>query len=193
MEQRKPLMEQARGAAAMPQEEEGSGQFERPDIEEFIPEEAKDAVARVVAAGIKLMTSPQMRDDVQQEIERDAPMPQKLAEATTGLMLTLDKQSQGGIPMAALFPSAMELLGEAAEVMTAAGQSVTQADYNEAAQMMFVMIGKRVGATEEQMMGAAEQALGQGGAQEGAEPSPGGEDEPPEQEEPPAEEEESMT
>lgn len=193
MDERKPLMAQARSAAAMPQDEQSSGDFERPDIEAFIPEEAKDAVARVVAAGIKLMTSPQMRDDVQQEIQREAPMPQKLAEATTGLMLTLDKQSQGGIPVAAMFPAAMELLGEAAEVMVAAGQPVTQADYNEAAQMMFVMIGKRMGATEEQMMGAAEQAIGQGGAQEGAEPSPGGEDEPPEQEEPPAEEEEAMT
>lgn len=185
MEERMPLMAQARSAAAMPQEEQTGGDFERPDIEGFIPEEAKDAVARVVAAGIKYMTSPQMRDDVQQEIQRDVPMPQKLAEATTGLMLSLDKQSQGGIPMAAMFPAAMELLGEAAEVMVAAGQPVTQADYNEAAQMMFVMIGKRVGATEEQMMGAAEQALGQGGAAE-----EGGS---PEQEEPPAEEEETMT
>lgn len=136
--------------------------FKRPDIGQFVPEEAKDAVARVVAAGQKLMFSPAMRDELDAEVQRDTPPAQKMAEAVTGLVLVLDKQSKGGIPVPAIFPAAMELLGEAADVLIAAGQPVDQAAYNEAAQRLFVLLGRKMGATDEQLMGAAEQAIGGG-------------------------------
>lgn len=173
------LMQQARSKGAAPTrepEEAQGGAFQRPDIGQFIPEESKDAVARVVAAGMKLMYSPQMREEVQKEIQREAPVGQKLAESVTGLVLTLDQQARGGIPMEAIFPAAMELLGEAAEVLTAAGETVTQADYNDAAQRMFVLIGQKLGATEEQLMGAAEQAVSGGQPAQQA-PAPEGEQE----------------
>lgn len=143
-----------------------SAKFKKPDISGFVPPEARDAVDRVVAAGQKLMYSPDMRQELQAEVQRDAPPAQKMAESVTGLLLTLDKQSQGGIPMAALFPAAMELMGEAAEVLAAAGQPVTQTDYNEAAQQMFVMISRKLGIDDEQIMGAAEQAAGRSSAEE---------------------------
>lgn len=142
-----------------------SAKFKKPDISGFIPPEAKDAVDRVVAAGTKLMYSPDMRQELQAEIDRDVPPAQKMAEAVTGLILTLDKQSQGGIPVQALFPAAMELMGEAAEVLAAAGQPVTQEDYNEAARQMFVLLGRKMGATDEQLMQGAEQIAGQAGGE----------------------------
>lgn len=135
--------------------------FTKPDIEQFIPEQARDAVARVIAAGMKVIYAPGMRDQVRQDIERDVPVPQKLAEATLGLMLTLDQQSKGGIPMEALFPAAMELLGEAAEILSAAGQTVTQEDYNEAARILFVQMGRKLGMNDDQIMQAAGQAVGE--------------------------------
>lgn len=143
-----------------------SAKFQKPDISQFIPPEAKDAVDRVVAAGTKLMYSPDMRQELQAEIERDVPPAQKMAEAVTGLILTLDKQSKGGIPVQALFPAAMELMGEAAEVLAAAGQPVTQEDYNEAARQMFVLIGRKLGASDEQLMQGAEQIAGQAGGEQ---------------------------
>lgn len=136
--------------------------FKRPDIAQFVPADLKDAVARVVAAGHKTIYSPAMREELRAEVARDVPVPQKMAEAIVGLLLTMDKQSQGGLPMGAIFPAAIELLGEAAEILTAAGQSVTQADFNEAAQLVFVLIGKKLGATDEQLMQTAQRAAGAG-------------------------------
>lgn len=153
--------------------------FKKPDVGGFVPPETRDAVNRVVAAGMKLVYAPEAREKLMDEINRDTPVPQKLAEAVTGLMLLLDQKSNGGIPMAAIFPAAMTLLGEAAEILQTAGQAVTQTDYNEAAQMMFVLIGKKLGASDEQLMGAAEQAT-RGGEEEAGAPEE-------EQEEQPAE------
>lgn len=146
--------------------------FKKPDVSQFVPKGMEDAVKRVTAAGFKLMYSPEMREELRGEIERDAPVPQKLAEAIVGLLLVLDKQSQGGIPMGALLPAAMELLGEGAEVLTAAGQPVSQEDFNEAARMVFVLMAKKLGASDDQVMQAARSAV-PGGGQQMAEPDEG--------------------
>lgn len=173
---------------------EKAPKFKRPDMAQFVPPDAKDAVDRVVAAGHRLMYSPDMRDDLQQAVDAQEPVPQKLANNVSGLLLTLDGQARGGIPMAAIFPAAMELLGEAAEVLAAAGQPVTQEDFNEAARALFVVLGRKLGATDEQMMGAAQQATGGAGqAPEGQEPE-GGETQAHEgAESPPEEAQEGMT
>ena len=105
----------ARGAREEPRdddmedmdEREEGGAFKAPDWRPFTPPEHVDAVERIQAAGMKLMYSEGMRDQLRQAVESDAPMHQKLAENTAGLLLTLDKQSQGGIPLPAMFPAGM--------------------------------------------------------------------------------------
>lgn len=146
--------------ALMDQARERSSEFQRPDISQVVPEGMEDAVARVSAAGQKLMYSPQMREELAAEVQRDAPVPKKLAEAVVGLMLTLDSQSRGGIPEAALFPAALDLLGEAVEVLQQAGQPVTMEDYREAARQIFALMGRKLGIPEDQLMGAAAKAAG---------------------------------
>lgn len=158
-----PLMKKAQAAKTAGQH------FKPPSIDEFIPQNMRDTVERIVAAGVRFMYAPQTRDQVKEEIQRDAPVPQKLAEAVLGLMLTLDQQTKGGIPSDALFPAGMKLLGEATEVLGAAGQTVTQEDYNEAARTLFVLMSKKLGMKDEDIMGAAEQAAG-GAGQPGAQP-----------------------
>ncbi len=146
----KPIMDKARERGA----------FKRPDIAALIPKGMEDTVARLAAAGQRLMYSPDMRDELQAEVGRDAPNAQKMAEAVSGLMLTLDAKSKGGIPEAAIFPAALDLLGEAAEVLAASGQAVTQEDYNDAARQVFVLLGRKLGYDDEQLMGAAAQGAG---------------------------------
>lgn len=126
--------------------------FKKPDTAQFTPPAQKDAVERIVAAGMKVMYSPDMRDDVMQAVQSQDPVPQKLAKSVVGLMLMLDSKAKGGLPPEALFPAELELLGEACEVLEAAGQPVTMDDYNMAAQLIFVMTAKKLGATDEQVM-----------------------------------------
>jgi hypothetical protein len=144
--------------------------FKAPDVRQFVPEAQRDAVERIVAAGVKFMYSPQAREQVQQDIARQAPVPQKLAESTLGLMLTLDQQAKGGLPAEAMLPAGMELLGEAGEILSAAGELVTQEDYNEAARMLFVGISRKLGMNDDDILGIAEQAANQA---EGGKVAPG--------------------
>lgn len=160
------LMERAQQRVQEPEQDESQSGFKRPDTAQFVPKDKQDAYARVIAAGQKLMYSPAMRDDLQREIQRDVPVAQKMAEAVTGLMLTMDKQSKGGLPMEVIFPAGLELLSEAASVLIAAGQPVTQEDWNEAARQMFVIMARKFGAKDDDIMGSAEKALGGGGEME---------------------------
>lgn len=150
------------------QEPENKGTFTAPDWRPFTPPELVDTVERVMAAGMKLMYSEGMRDELRQAVQSDAPMPQKLAENAAGLLLMLDNKSQGGIPLQAMFPAGMALLGEAVEVVQAAGQEVGQEDFNDAALLMFAILGKKMGASDEDLMSVAQQAAAGGaGAPQG--------------------------
>lgn len=140
----------------------GGASFKKPDITKFVPPELRDAVERVAAAGMKLMYAPEMRQDLVAAVKSPDPVPKVLSENITGLMLTLDQKSQGGIPQAVIFPAAMELLGEGATVLVNGGREVTQQDFNDAALAMYALIGKKLGGSDEDLMGAAAQSL-QGG------------------------------
>ncbi len=150
-----------------------AGGFKRPDVKAMIPAEQRDVVDRVVAAGMRYLYSPAMREEVMAAIESQEPMPQKLGNNVTGLLLTLDAQTKGGIPQAALLPAGIELLGEAAEVLVASGQTVTQEDFNKAGPVGFSTPAQKMGARQEQIMAAAEQQVSKRGVaaeQSGEEP-----------------------
>lgn len=151
------LMDQARAQRSQPQD---SGALKVPDYRQFTPPEILDDVERIVAAGAKLMYSPELREELHQTVNADMPIDQKLGDSVVGLLLTMDQQAKGGLPAAAIFPAGMGLLGEAAQVLQAAGQKVTQEDFNDAALRMFTIIGKKLGGTDEQIMSAAQQAMG---------------------------------
>ena len=160
------LMQEARSRrAAQPD----ASQAPAPDWQQFTPPELRDAVERIIAAGAKLMYSPEAREELHQAVEADAPVDQKLADNVVGLMLTLDQKAPNGLPVEALFPAGLGLLGEAAQVLAAAGQQVTQDDFNNAALRMYVVIGKKLGGSDDQIMQSVQQAMG-GGAQAAEQP-----------------------
>lgn len=152
--------------------------FQKPNVAALpvvqqLSKEDRDAYQRIVAAGMKLMYAPETREQLMEGIRSKDPIPKKLAENILGLMLILFQKSTGVPPPGALFPAAVELMGEAAEVLVNAGQQVTQEDFHDASILLFTMLGKKLGATDQQLMQGAEQALNQaeGGAQEAA-PAP---------------------
>lgn len=138
---------------------EGGAQFTPKDPKQFVPEEQHDAIDRVVAAGVKLMYAPEMADERMAAVQDQGPMPKRIADNITGLMLTLDQRAKGGIPQEVVFPAAVILTNEAANLLVHAGQTVTQNDYNEALQLEYVQIGKKLGASDDQLMQGAQDAL----------------------------------
>lgn len=151
------------GAEGAADDEAGSSEpFKRPDLSKFIPPDQKDVVDRVVAAGMKIMFSPATRDDLQAAVASQEPCPKVIAENVSGLMLTLDQKSKGGIPQAAIFPAAAELAGEAAELLVQAGKPVTMGEYHDALLAMYGILGRKLGGKPEELMGAAQQSLAGG-------------------------------
>ncbi len=148
-----------RASARTAQANSGEASFTPQDPKAHIPPEQVDAVDRVVAAGLKIMYSPQMADERQQALQSQDPIPKRLADNVTGLMLTLDQQSKGGIPEATIFPAAVILDNEAANMLVHAGQNVTQQDYNESLQILYVQLGKKLGVPDDQLMRGAQDAL----------------------------------
>lgn len=143
--------------------QKGAGaNFTPQDPRKFVPPEQHDAVDRVVAAGIRLMYSPPMAEERQQAIQSQDPVPKKIADNVTGLLLTLDQRAKGGIPQQVIFPAAVILTNEAANLLVHASQSVTQDDYNESLQILYVQLGKKLGASDDQLMQGAQDALAKG-------------------------------
>lgn len=133
--------------------------FQPRDPRQFVPSEQHDAIDRTVAAGMKMLYSSEMADERDAAIKGDEPIPKRLADNVTGLMLVLDGHSKGGIPGPVLFPAAVTLVSECATMLTKAGQTVTQDDYNEALQILYVQIGKKLGASDDELMHGATNAL----------------------------------
>ncbi len=133
--------------------------FEARDPKPFVASEQHDAIDRCVAAGMKLLYSAEMADERQAALQSKEPVPKRLADNITGLMLVLDGHSKGGIPGPVLFPAAVMLVSEAATMLTKGGQQVTQDDYNEALQILYVQIGKKLGASDDELMHGATNAL----------------------------------
>jgi hypothetical protein len=134
--------------------------FKRPNVKAFIPKGQEDAVARVVAAGMKVMYSPEMREEVMAAVQADQPVGMKLGQNVAGLVLTLDQQAPNGIPVEALFPAAGGLLIESADTLQAAGIKVTQEDFDEGMRVALTILAKKMGATDEQIMQEAQKRVG---------------------------------
>lgn len=133
--------------------------FTPKDPREFVPEEQHDAVDRVVAAGMKLMYSPEMADEREAALAAKGPPAPTIADNVTGLMLTLDQKAKGGIPEATIFPAAVMLANEAAQMLVHGGTNVTQDDYNESLQLLYTQLGKKLGISDDQLMQGAQDAL----------------------------------
>ena len=145
--------------AAQQAPQEAAEPFVKPDVSSTVPPELKDAVDRIVAAGMKLMYAPQTRAQLEKAVQSQEPVPKVLAENITGLILMLDSKTKGGLPPEPLFPAAVTLLGDAAEVLSEAGRPVTKDDYENGVRMLYVMLSKKLGASDAQIMDAANKAL----------------------------------
>lgn len=130
-------------ASLLQKAKERAPAFEKPDVAALIPEGQEDAVGRVVAAGLKIAYHPSMRQQLVESVQGEEPVPVKLGDNVAGLMLLMQKRAKGGgIPPAVMLPAAMELLGEAAEMLSAAGETVTREDFNDGAIRMIGQIAK---------------------------------------------------
>lgn len=89
-------------------------------IEQAIPQEKKDAYERIVAAGLKLMFSPETNSGIFKGAS-EGNVPSRLAMITAGVIAILAKESRGSMPMDVAMPAAMILLLHALDFIATAG------------------------------------------------------------------------
>lgn len=151
-------MQQPEEAEAAPQAapeaapQQGGPQY-KTKVVEAIPPNLRDAFERVVLAGMKVMYSPETEEMVAQTLEGPGEMWKKIGEGVAGLMMILDKQSGKGIPQDIMIPAAIELVNEAGSHLSAIGQKVTPEDIKTATQYVVVLLAKKLGANDQQIMG----------------------------------------
>jgi hypothetical protein len=143
-------------------EEAGNGKPATPELiaqmqqalEAKIPPQFKDAVARVVTAGKKVMYSPGSKEMIQQELGRKAPIDAKLAHAAAGLITMLGKEAKGTMPPEAATLGGAMLVLEMSDFVLKIGQPLTSQDVRDALDQFLTLTMMQAGANEQQIMGA---------------------------------------
>lgn len=132
-----------------------SKMFERPSISQLLPRGREDAFAGILAIGINSLQSEGLRELLLQEDLRQFPAAQGMAVIVAGMMLKFDEmvaEANGRIPVDFIMPMGLEFLSEAAEVLMQGGRRVTIEDWRDAAQFLFVLLARKMGAEDDEIM-----------------------------------------
>lgn len=123
----------------------------RTNVASVLPENLQEPFERVVLAGMQIMFSKDMQDDIQRELSGNRPMFQKLAESVAGLMGLITQQSKG-MPPDVVVPAAIELLHEAAAYVNEVGMGeVSPEETKQATQYLVALLLKGSGAADDQI------------------------------------------
>ena len=141
---------------------------------EVMPPEMKQAFQKVVLAGKKMLYSPDTREMINEVLNSEAEMGEKLGAGIANLMIMMDNQAQGAIPKDVMIPAATVLLFDAADALKQSGETISAEELGQAYEIMFYNIFAGYGAQPEQvdkvLDGQKQEAPKQGGmlAQAGA-------------------------
>lgn len=154
---------------AQPQEQSGQGKY-KSGVDKAVPPEHQEDFERVVLAGMQLMYSEEMKDEIDALLQDERPIEQRLAEGITGLMALLDQQAKPAIPLPVIIPAAVELLYEIATFLAQvrAIPALAPEQMQEAVQLTVGMIAKRYGMPDEQIVQMLTGQAGQGAPEAGA-------------------------
>lgn len=136
-EQPMPAGEQPAAEGANPQQPQY-----RSRVIEAIPQNMRPAFEKIVLAGLKVLYSPEMKDEIQKELDRDVPVWQKLGEGVAKLLVMLDQQSKKTMPQQLIIPAAVEIVADAADFIAQSGEEVSPDDLQKATAYVAICIAK---------------------------------------------------
>lgn len=116
-----------------------------------IPKEMEKAYGVAVEAGLKLLFSPETREQTVEYFEGDGDAPQKIGEGVAGIMGLIFQQSNGTMPGQIVIPAGVELIGHCVEVARKMGIEVSDEDAAEGVAQFIQVVLKQAGATPEQI------------------------------------------
>lgn len=125
-----------------------------------IPPGQQDAYAKVVAAGKKILYSPQMDGEIANLLNGEGDTGDKLGLGVFALVSLLLSQSNGTLPAELLIPAGCELVTEAADMLDEQGVKVSDKDIAKGATVFVRQVMQKAGIDEAQL----QQAFGGQGA-----------------------------
>lgn len=135
---------------------------------EVMPPEMKVAFQKVVLAGKKMLYSPDTREMINEVLNSEAEMGEKLGAGIANLMIMMDNQAQGAIPKDVMIPAGTVLLFDAADALKQSGETISSEELGQAYEIMFYNIFAGYGAEPEQV----DQVMDKMGQQYGGEKKP---------------------
>lgn len=148
-EQETPAQEQAEGGEAQYGGRQMNAAAARKSMP--IPPEKQDVYGKIVAAGKKVLYSPQMDSEIQQLLAGPGDMGEKLGQGVFALVSLLLAKSNGTLPADLIVPAGCELVVDAADLMNETGQKTTDKDIAKGASVYVRMVMQKVGIDENQL------------------------------------------
>lgn len=122
------------------------------DMETRLPPELKEAWDRIMAAGLKFLFDQKTNPMVNEYLEGDGEISEKLATGAAGLIAFLDKESRGALPKELIIPAGMAFLVEVAKYVTKSGMAeLTVEQFGKAVNIYLEKVLGVYGATVDQM------------------------------------------
>lgn len=123
-----------------------------------VPPEKQAAYAKVVAAGKKILYSPEMDSEIAELLSGEGDMGEKLGMGAFALVTLLLSKSNGTVPPDLLIPAGCELVADAGAMLEEQGQKVTDKDIARGATVYVQRVMKQTGIDESQLasMGGAQ-------------------------------------
>lgn len=116
-----------------------------------IPPAMQGPYARVVMAGQKIMFSQQMVPQIQQLMQGQGTLGQKIGNGVTALLAMLIDQSNHTMPPSLLIPAGIELCTDFADLLRGSGMQVQDADTSTGIETMVESVMQRLGVTPQKL------------------------------------------
>ena len=110
----------------------------RSSLRENVPPSMREAYAKVVNAGMKIMFDKSTHKFMQQQMAAEGPIDDKLAEGVGQLMSMLIQNSKGAFPQQLIIPAGIEMMMHAADYAAQTGQAEVTPELMASAIQKFV-------------------------------------------------------
>lgn len=146
----------------------------RQGLRENVPPKMREAYDKVVSAGMKIMFDKKTHHLMQEQMQGEGPVDDRLAEGVAALMGMMLKNSKGAFPEHLIIPAGIELMLHAADFAAqAGGERIDGNTMGSAIQKFIFNLFSGAGVKPEMLMAGIDkiEGIGKGGAQQG-QPAP---------------------
>ena len=130
-------------------------------VAKAVPPDQKEAYQRIVTAGMKLAFDKTTHDSIIKGLDESKDPIKDVAVGTVGILLIMEKESKGTMPIPPMVPAGMTLVLHGLDyIEQTKGIKIDKAEIDNATQLFIETLSPKIGLTPEVMKKASEQVDG---------------------------------